>query len=97
MAKYKRNPKNIPQWKTIRFQHHGDLSQAEVTRIENDGRRFLDRWCNQAIALGWREEDAANLIWSLRGRKVIWMTSDSAAIAATDTQWTATFYRRMAS
>jgi hypothetical protein len=66
----------------------------EAIRVESDGRRFLDRWRNEAMALGWREEDAADLIWSLRGREVIWMTSDSAAIA-TGTKWAVTFYRQL--
>jgi hypothetical protein len=103
MAQKKNLTKNTsPEWGTIRLQYQGNLSKTEVVRVENDGRRFLDRWRNQAMALGWREEDAADLIWALRGREVIWMTSDSAAIAATDRygrrrNWTATFYRQTAS
>jgi hypothetical protein len=98
MSKRKTNPKDVDsRWGTIRLQYQGELSKAEVVRVEDDGRRFLDRWHDQAIALGWNEEDAADLIWSLRGRKVIWMTSDSAAIAAADKKWAATFYRRMTS
>jgi hypothetical protein len=85
-----------PQWGTIHLQYQGNLSRAEVIRLENDGRKFLDRWQNQAMTLGWREEDAADLIWSLRGREVIWMTSDSAAIAMAGAKWTATFCRQMA-
>jgi hypothetical protein len=94
----KKDPKKntTPEWGTIRLQYQDDLSKAEAIRVVDDGRRFLDRWRNQAMALGWREEDAADLIWSLRGREVIWMTSDSAAIAAADTKWTATFCRQMA-
>jgi hypothetical protein len=84
--------KRKTKWGTIRLQYQGDISKAEATRVEDDGRRFLDRWGNQAIALGWREEDAADLIWSLRGRKVIWMTSNSAAIAVAGAKWAVTFY-----
>jgi hypothetical protein len=88
--------KDLKKWGKIPLQYQGHLSKAEAVRVEDDGRRFLERWTNQAIALGWREEDAADLIWSLRGREVIWMTSDSAAIAAADTKWSATFCRGMA-
>jgi hypothetical protein len=93
MAKHK-TKSTMKGWGTIRLQYQGNISRTEAIRVENDGRRFLDRWRNEAMALGWREEDAADLIWSLRGREVIWMTSDSAAIAA-DTKWTVTFCRQL--
>ena len=70
------------EWGTIHLHYQGALSKTEAFRVEDDGRRFLDRWRDQAIALKWREEDAADLIWALQGREVIWMTSDTAAIAA---------------
>ena len=96
MASKKDLTKNSPQWGTIHLQYQGDLSKAAVIQVQEDSRKFLDRWSSQAMALGWREEDAADLIWSLRGREVIWMTSDSAAIAVAGAKWTATFYRQMA-
>jgi hypothetical protein len=98
MVKRKSKPpmKDVnPRWRAIRLRYQGVLSKIDAIRVEDDCRRFLDRWHNQAVALGWREEDAADLIWSLRGREVIWMTSDSAAIAAADAKWTATFHRQM--
>jgi hypothetical protein len=38
----------------------------------SDGRRFAAAgWPQQAAALGWTEENAIGLIWSLRGRRVV--------------------------
>jgi hypothetical protein len=59
----------------------------------NDGRRFAGAgWAHQAAALGWTEENAVGLIWSLRGRSVIAMTARRAAIMSAS--GALTFYRR---
>ena len=62
----------------------------------SDGRRFVAAgWPHQAAALGWTEENAVGLIWSLRGRRVIAMTARRAAIMSAS--GALTFYRRVTS
>jgi hypothetical protein len=72
----------------------GTASDADWQQAEADGCRFSkDGWPRQAAALGWSEENCVGLIWSLRGRRIIAMTSRRAAIMGTDGN--VAFYRRI--
>src|SRR5262245_46780254 len=56
-------------------------SDADWKQVEADGCRFSkEGWPRQAAALGWSEENAVGLIWSLRGRRVIAMTARRATL-----------------
>lgn len=71
------------------------VSEAQWSETMNDGRRFVAAgWPHQAAALGWTEENAIGLIWSLRGRRVVGMTARRAAIMSAS--GAVTFYRRIA-
>lgn len=72
------------------------VGEADWRQARLDGRRFIDDgWPHQAAALGWTEENAVGLIWSLQGRRVIAMSARRAAIMSASGK--VTFYRRMAS
>jgi hypothetical protein len=63
----------------------------------DDGRRSLARWGEQAEALGWSYSrlsryDEPGLIWLLRGRPVVALTEETAAIQSST--GTVTVYRR---
>lgn len=62
-------------------------------QAEEDAYLFARKWCRQAIALGWTEENVIGLIWSLRGRRVVAMTARRAVIMSAS--GAVTFYRRM--
>ena len=72
----------------------GNGSEAEWKQVEADGCRFTkEGWPRQAAALGWSEENAVGLIWTLQGRRVIAMTTRRAAIISASGE--VTFYPRM--
>jgi hypothetical protein len=74
----------------------GTGSDADWKQVEADGCLFSgEGWPRQAAALGWTEENAVGLIWTLQGRKVIAMTSRCAAIRGAD--GSVTFYQRVPS
>jgi hypothetical protein len=72
-----------------RVEDHGRWRQAVA-----DGETFLARWDERALGLGWTVDDlfglnplapllrydAMGLLWLLRGRSVVALTSESAAI-----------------
>jgi hypothetical protein len=62
-------------------------------QAEDDAYRLAKKWCHQAIALGWTEENVIGLIWSLQGRRVVAMTARRAAIISAS--GAVTFYKRM--
>jgi hypothetical protein len=62
-------------------------------QAEEDAYRFVKKWGCQPVVLGWTEENVIGLIWSLRGRRVIAMTTRRAAIMSAS--GAVTFYRRM--
>jgi hypothetical protein len=67
---------------------------ADWKQVEADGCRFTkEGWPRQAAALGWSEENAVGLIWTLQGRRVIAMTTRRAAIISASGE--VTFYPRM--
>jgi hypothetical protein len=71
------------------------VSEAQWSETMNDGRQFVTAGRpHQAAALGWTEENAIGLIWSLRGRRVVAMTAGRATIMSAS--GAVTFYRRMA-
>jgi hypothetical protein len=71
----------------------GTATDADWKQAEADGCRFSkEGWPRQAARLGWTEENAVGLIWTLQGRRVIAMTRTRAAICAAG--GTVTFYRR---
>jgi hypothetical protein len=56
------------------------VSEAQWSETMNDGRRFVAAGSpHQAAALGWTEENASGLIWSLRGRRGVAMTGKAPA------------------
>jgi hypothetical protein len=89
--------KRSPKWpRTLTMWGLDSVSDAQWRATMDDGRRFVAAgWPHQAAALGWTEENAVGLIWSLRGRRVIAMTARRAAIMSAG--GAVTFYRRMAS
>jgi hypothetical protein len=83
-------PRTITMWGV-----HGTFTNEQWKRAADDGYRFIgEGWPRQAAALGWTEENAVGLIWSLQGRRVIAMTTTRAAIVSASCG--VTFYRRMA-
>jgi hypothetical protein len=81
--------------RTITIWSYGQAEDPAWERARIDGRRFIgEGWPRQAARLGWTEENAVGLIWSLRGRRVIAMTARRAAIMGADGG--VTFFRRMA-
>jgi hypothetical protein len=71
----------------------GTFTDEQWKRAADDGCKFLGQWAKQAASLKWTEENAIGLIWSLRGRRVIAMTSRRAVIMGAD--GSVAFYRRM--
>jgi hypothetical protein len=73
---------------------YANATREAWRQAEEDAYRFLGRWGDQAVVLGWTEENVVGLIWSLQGRRVVAMTAKRAAIMSAS--GTVTFYRRMA-
>jgi hypothetical protein len=88
--------KRSPKWPwTLTMWGLDIVSEAQWSETTNDARGFVAAgWPHQAAALGWTEENAIGLIWSLRGRRVVAMTAGSATIMSVS--GAVTFYRRMA-
>jgi hypothetical protein len=88
--------KRSPKWlRTLTMSGLDIVSEAEWSQTMSDGRRFVAAgWPHQAAALGWTEENAIGLIWSLRGRRVVAMTARRATIMSAS--GAVTFYGRMA-
>jgi hypothetical protein len=88
-----RKKKDLKWPRAIAFWGYADPTSEAWRQAEEDARRFANKWGNQAVVLGWTEENVIGLIWTLQGRRVAAMTAKRAAIMSAS--GSVTFYRRM--